>query len=143
MFLRLVSVCFLAAGLCLGQSSNQLPAALQNVGIDQKLGSHIPLGLEVHDAAGRVVRIGDYFGAKPVILAPVYYECPMLCTQVLTGLVKGLRPVSFNAGKEFEVVAVSFNPNEQPQLAAAKKNTYLDRYHRQGTAGGWHFLPGS
>jgi protein SCO1/2 len=143
MYLRLVNVCFLAAGLCLGQSSNQLPAALQNVGIDQKLGSHIPLGLEFRDETGRVVRIGEYFGAKPVILAPVYYECPMLCTQVLTGLVKGLRPVSFNAGREFDVVAVSFNPDEQPQLAAAKKKTYVDRYHRQNTANGWHFLTGS
>jgi protein SCO1/2 len=143
MRLRLASIGILTALACFGQSQNKLPAAVRNVGIDQKLGDRIPLGLEFRDETGRTVQIGDYFGAKPVILAPVYYECPMLCTQVLTGLVRGLRAVSFNAGKEFEVVAVSFNPNEQPQLAAGKKNTYLDRYHRQGTAGGWHFLTGS
>jgi protein SCO1/2 len=87
--------------------------------------------------------IGDYFGKRPVVLALVYYECPMLCTQVLNGLVSALGVLNFEAGREFDVVAVSFNPKEGPGLASQKKANYVERYGRPGAAGGWHFLTGS
>jgi protein SCO1/2 len=141
--LRLLASLYLLAITCAAQPQSKLPAALRNIGIDQKLGDRIPLDLQFRDESGQTVQIGRYFGNKPVILAPVYYECPMLCTQVLNGLVRGLRAVSFDTGKQFEVLAVSFNPNEQPALAAEKKKVYLERYHRQGVSNGWHFLTGS
>ncbi len=89
------------------------------------------------------MKLGDYFGKRPVILALVYYECPMLCTQVLNGLVSSLGILSFDAGREFDVVAVSFNPKEGPGLASQKKAAYLERYNRPQTANGWHFLTGT
>ncbi len=94
------------------------------------------------DEAGRDVRLGEYFGKRPVILALVYYECPMLCTQVLNGLVTALGVMNFEPGREFDVVAVSFNPREGPGLATQKKASYMERYKRPHTAGGWHFLTG-
>lgn len=122
------------------------PAAssiLRQVGIDQRLGESIPLDLRFRDESGRDVRIGDYFGAgKPVILSLVYYECPMLCTQVLNGLASALDIVTLDAGKDFTVLTVSFDPRETPDLAAAKKKSYLERYHRPGAEAGWHFLTG-
>ncbi|SPE25659.1 Electron transport protein SCO1/SenC [Candidatus Sulfopaludibacter sp. SbA3] len=120
-----------------------LPGALQGVGIDQKLDQQIPLQLTFKDEAGRAVPLGSFFQTgKPVILAPVYYRCPMLCTQILTGLESALKAVSFNPGQDFEVVAVSFDPKDTPELAAAKKQTYLKRYGRPNSANGWHFLTG-
>ena len=120
----------------------QKPQLLRDVGIDQKLGGAVPLDLQFRDESGREVHLRDYFGRKPVILALVYYECPMLCNQVLNGLVGSLQALSFNVGKEFEVVTVSFDARELPPLAAAKKKTYIDRDRRQGAAEGWHFLTG-
>jgi protein SCO1/2 len=119
-----------------------LPAALKGVGIDQKLDQQLPLDTPFRDETGRQVNLREYFGARPVILAPVYYECPMLCTEVLNGLVRALKVLSFAPGKEFEVVAFSFNPNEQPDLAEVKKTGYVGRYGRPDTASGWHFLTG-
>ena len=94
------------------------------------------------DETGRDVKLGDYFGKRPVLLALVYYECPMLCTQVLNGVTGALKVLNFDVGKEFDVVAVSINPREGPGLAAAKKQAYLERYGRPETADGWHFLTG-
>lgn len=120
-----------------------LPSALQGVGIDQKLNAQVPLNLVFKDEAGRPVPLSTFFqGKKPVILALVYYRCPMLCTQILTGLESALKAVSFNPGQDFEVVSVSFDPKDTPEIAAGKKATYVRRYGRPNTANGWHFLTG-
>ena len=119
-----------------------LPKALQKVGIDQKLNEQIPLDAVFKDEQGREVRLAQFFGKKPVVLSLVYYDCPMLCTQVLNGMTSSFRKVAFNIGEQFEVVTVSFDPREQPQLAAAKKQVYLERYNRPGAEAGWHFLTG-
>lgn len=108
--------------------------------IDQKLDSQVPLGLAFRDEMGRTVRLGDYFGQKPVVLALVYYECPMLCTLVLNGMLTSFQQLPFDAGKQFEVVAVSINPKETPALAARKKEGYIAKYGRPGASEGWHFL---
>jgi protein SCO1 len=124
------------------EAADTRPAVLNDVGIDQRLNEQVPLDLVFRDESGAPVRLGSYFGSKPVILSLAYYECPMLCTLVLNGLASALKVLSFDAGKEFEVVTVSFNPDEKPELAAAKKQTYLKAYGRAGAAAGWHFLTG-
>src|SRR5437868_5390006 len=118
----------------------ETPHVLQGVGFDQRLNEQIPLDLTFTDDTGHSVRLGDYFGEKPVILALVYYQCPRLCTLVLNGMVQGMLEMQFNAGKEFEVLTVSFDPREKWELAASKKEAYLQRYGRVGAASGWHFL---
>ena len=126
-----------------GNLKPALPGALQGVGIDQKLDYQIPLDVTLRDEAGRDVQLSSFFHTgKPVILAPVYYRCPMLCTQILTGLESALKAVSFNPGQDFEIVAFSFDPKDTSELAAAKRELYLRRYGRPGTANGWHFLTG-
>jgi protein SCO1/2 len=120
-----------------------LPPVLRQVGFDQRLNAQVPLDLAFNDEAGQPIRLGDYFGSKPVILVLAYYRCPMLCTQVLNGLVRALLDITFDVGKEFNVVTVSFDPRETPALAAAKKKTYLERYGRPGAEAGWHFLTGT
>ena len=125
-----------------GEPSAAKPGLLAKIGIDQRLNEQIPLDLEFVDETGRSVKLGDYFGKRPVLLALVYYECPMLCTQVLNGVTGALKVLSFDVGKEFDVVAVSINPREGPGLAAAKKQAYVERYGRPETAEGWHFLTG-
>ncbi len=122
--------------------SSQMPAALQKVAFEQRLNERLPLDLPFKDENGTAVKLGDYFGRKPVVLAFVYYECPMLCTQVLNGLESALRVLNESVGKEFDVVAVSFDPRETPVLAAGKKKAYLERYKRPGSEHGWHFLTG-
>ena len=122
--------------------SNAVPGALGRVAFEQRLNEPLPLDLPFKDEAGRSVRLGDYFGRKPVVLALVYYECPMLCTQVLNGLESALRVIDESIGREFDVVTVSFDPRETPLLAAGKKRVYLDRYKRPEAARGWHFLTG-
>jgi protein SCO1/2 len=120
-----------------------LPGALEGVGIDQNLNGQLPLNLVFRDEAGRSVPLSTFFqNKKPVILALVYYRCPMLCTQILNGLESSLKAVSFNPGQDFEVLSVSFDPKDTPELAASKKQMYLRRYGRLDTANGWHFLTG-
>ncbi len=123
-------------------STEQIPPALRGVRFDQRLNEQVPLDLEFRDEAGRPVKLADYFGRGPVILVLAYYECPMLCTQVLNGLVRGMMDLPFTAGREFQVLTVSFDPRDTPSRAAAKKKTYLGRYGRPGAAEGWHFLTG-
>jgi protein SCO1/2 len=116
---------------------------LKKVGIDQRLNSQLPLDARFRDEAGRDVRLGDYFReGKPVVVTLVYYECPMLCNQVLNGTVGAFQALQFTPGREFEVVTVSFDPREGPELAAKKKDAYLKRYRREGAGAGWHFLTG-
>lgn len=127
-------------------TSNGLPNALKEVGIEQKLGEQVPLDAEFKNEDGRTVRLGEYFGkGRPVILALVYYECPMLCNEVLNGLTGSLKGISFDAGKEFDVVAISFDAreNDKPELAKNKKESYLKRYGRENAGGGFHFLTGT
>ena len=130
-------------------SQNQttgLPKALEKVGIEQKLNEQLPLDVEFKDENGNKVRLGEYFGKnRPVILAFVYYECPMLCNEVLNGLTGSLKGVSLDAGKDFDVVAISFDAreNDVPDLAKNKKASYVKRYERLGTENGWHFLTGT
>ncbi len=122
--------------------ANVRPSYLTNVGIEQHLDAQIPRELAFVDETGRPVKLGDYFGKKPLILNLVYYSCPMLCGEELAGLASAMRVVKFDLGNEFEVVTVSFNPKETPELAAAKKQEYLKRYGRPNAASGWHFLTG-
>ena len=118
------------------------PGVLQEIGFDQRLGEAVPLELAFRDETGRDVRLADYFGKKPVVLSLVYYKCPMLCTISLNGLAGALEVLSFVPGQEFEVVTVSFDPEETPVLAAAKKQAYMARYKRPEAHAGWHFLTG-
>jgi len=119
----------------------QIPI-LKEVGLDQKLDAQVPLDVKFTDEQGREVTLGSLFGHRPVVLALVYYECPMLCTEVLNGLVSSLQTIAFNAGNEFDIVAVSFDPGETPALAAQKKALYVKRYGRPGAETGMHFLTG-
>ena len=120
------------------------PALLQHVTIEQHLDTQLPLDLKFRDESGKEVTLADYFHkGRPLVLAPVYYECPMLCTQVLNGLVTALRVVALDAGKDFDILAVSFDPKEPAGLARDKKAAYVGRYSRPGTEQGWHFLTGS
>jgi protein SCO1/2 len=125
-----------------GLTADQRPEALQQVRFDQKLDARLPLDATFRDESGREVRLGEYFGSRPVVLAFVYYECPMLCTQILNGLVSGLGVLEQTAGQDFDVVAISFDARETPVMAAAKKAVYLDTYKRPGAEQGWHFLTG-
>ena len=122
---------------------NKTPSILEQVGIDQHLNSQVPLDLVFNDENGEPVKLGQYFGSKPVILSFVYYQCPMLCSQVLAGLSGALNGiVRFNVGRDFDVVTVSFDPKDTPQMASENKTSYLRRYRRAGAAQGWHFLTG-
>ena len=125
-----------------GTPSDQKPKALEGVTYAQRLGDQVPADLAFVDETGKAVRLGDYFGTRPIVLALAYYECPMLCTQVLSGMTAGLKGLSFDAGQDFDVVVVSIDPGEGPGLAAAKKATYVAHYDREATAGAWHFLTG-
>ncbi len=123
--------------------SKVMPSVLRGVGIDQRLEHQIPLNLMLRDASGQRVRLGAYFGSKPVILSLVYFNCPMLCTLEERGLVQALKLLKFTVGKQFNVVTVSFDPHDMPQIAANKKSLYLRLYGRPPAARGWHFLTGS
>jgi protein SCO1/2 len=125
-----------------GRAENQLPPILREVGIDQRLNEQVPLDLPFRNETGNTVRLGDYFNGKPVILVMAYYRCPQLCTQVINGLLFGLQGVAFDAGDEFQVVVVSFDERETPELAAAKKASYVHAYGRPHGETGWHFLTG-
>ena len=128
-----------------GTSVNGLPKALNEVKIEQKLNEQLPLDLTFRNEQGETVRLGDYFGKKPVVLSLVYYQCPMLCNQVLNGMVTSFKVLNFKPGEEFEVVTVSFDPLETAELARSKKSTYVNYLpvaKRGPAANGWHFLTG-
>jgi len=118
------------------------PAALRNVGIEQKMNALIPVDVPFNDESGRPVTLRHYLG-KPVILALVYYQCPSLCNMVLNGVVRSVRSLQMTAGTDYDVVAVSFDPRETPEMAAAKKAPYVKEYNRAGSENGWHFLTGA
>ncbi len=122
--------------------ANTRPPRLENVGIEQRLDAQLPPDLIFRDETGKAVKLGDYFGRKPLILNLVYYNCTMLCGEALAGLSSAMRLIKFDVGNEFDVVTVSFDPRETPEMAAAKKADYVKRYGRAGAAGGWHFLTG-
>ena len=122
---------------------NRRPSILDGVGLDQRLNSQVPLDLAFLDESGQPVQLKQYFGAKPVILTLVYFQCPMLCSQVQSGLAGALNGiVRFNVGRDFNVVIVSFDPRDTPKDAAENKKTYISRYRRAGAEQGWHFLTG-
>jgi len=134
----------LAAATVLPVAAQQygIPAVLKGVGIDQNLNAQLPLEAQFRDETGATVRLGNYFRGRPVILNLVYYKCPMLCNMILSGMVKTLRRVDLNPGTDFDLVTISFDPKETPQLAAAKRQSYLAQYNRPAAAGAWHFLTG-
>lgn len=126
-----------------GTPALAVPEPLKEVGFDQRLGEVIPLDAAFLDDHGQPVKLGDYLGTRPVVLVPVYYQCPMLCQLVLNGVASSLKAVTFDAGQEFSVVAVSIDPDETPEIAAAAKEKAVSRYGRPQTADGWHFLTGT
>lgn len=141
--LAVVLVALACAAPALAQRQEPLPSELEGVGIDERLGAAIPLDLQFTDESGKRVRLGDYFGRRPVVLTLNYYECPMLCTLQLNGLIDGLGQLDWTPGNEFEIVTVSINPLETPTLARLKKQSYLAELGKPGAASGWHFLVGS
>jgi protein SCO1/2 len=125
-----------------GMVSSVLPAPLRAIGFDQNIDQRVPLDTVFRDESGATVRLGDYFGRRPVVLVFAYFDCPMLCTQVINGLASALGVLSLVPGKDFEIVTVSFNPADTPASATAKKAIYLERYKQPGAAASWHFLTG-
>ena len=145
-----IAIMFIAAtafgqgmgGGVMSPPSNVRPPGLKDVGIEQRLNEQVPPDLVFRDETGKSVKLGDYFGSKPLILNLVYYKCPMLCSEVLSGLTTAMRGMKFSVGKDFDVLTISFDPRETPQDATASKAQYLKRYGRAGAAAGWHFLTG-
>ena len=137
-------VAVLVPSLALAQAGNDPPLNIFDlVGIDQHLDEQVPPDLAFHDETGATVHLGDYFNSqRPVILVLAYYRCPMLCTEVLNGLVDSLQKINLDMGRQYRVVTVSFDPKDSPELAAQKKATYAKSYDRAGTENGWHFLTG-
>jgi len=127
----------------MGPVNDKPPAILSKVGIAQRLNEQLPLDLTFTDDAGKQVQLGSYFGKRPAILALVYYQCPMLCSEELNGLTGALQMVNFVPGRDFDVIVVSIDPSEGTDLAAAKKRIYLKRYGHPDTAAGWHFMTGT
>jgi protein SCO1/2 len=125
-----------------GMPASQMPGILSKVSFEQHLNERLPLDVALKDDDGREVKLAQFFGVKPVVLAFAYYDCPMLCTQILNGLTSSLTVLTETVGREFDVVVISFDPRETPTLAAGKKKSYLDRYNRPGAENGWHFLTG-
>ncbi len=144
-FAAIAIVCFAVIGFSGNiDADDSLPPMLREIGIDQRLNQQIPPELEFRDESGRNVTLKEYFnGNKPVVLTLVYYECPMLCTEVLNGLLKTLNVMNLGVGSDFDVLTVSFDPGETPQLAAGKKAAYVKAYKRKGAEQGWHFLTGN
>jgi protein SCO1/2 len=125
-----------------GMAASAVPAPLREIGFDQNLNQRVPLDATFKDEAGRVVKLGDYFGTRPVVMVFAYYDCPMLCTMVINGLASALDVLSLVPGKDFEIVTVSFDPRDTPATAAAKKAGYIARYKQPGASSAWHFLTG-
>lgn len=126
-----------------GMPAGISPNELKKVSFEQNLGVQVPLDLPFRDETGRAVQLSQYFTGRPVVLALVYYECPMLCVQALNGLVKSLKVLALEPGRDYSIVTVSFNPEETPAQAAAKKDEYVARLKRPGAAEAWHFLTGT
>jgi protein SCO1/2 len=124
-------------------NQNAVPSYLKDVGIDQKLGAQLPLDAVFTDETGKEVKLSDYFGKRPVVLALVYYQCPMLCTLVLNDLGKALNAMKPSAGEDFDIVTISFDPTETAAIAATKKKNYVSGYRRAHAQEGWHFLTGT
>lgn len=133
----------LGSGGLQAATSPYVPPSLNGIGIDQKLNAQIPLDTVFRDESGASVPLRTFFANKPVVLAPVYYRCPMLCSQILSGVVAGLRPLSLKPGRDFEVVAISFDPADTPAEAALKRNYYSHSYSSRAGTHGWHFLVGN
>src|SRR5437764_2806752 len=123
-------------------AGDQLPQVLQKVGVSQHLNQQLPLDAAFVDESGKPVKLGDYFGKKPAILALVYYTCPLLCSEEMDGLTSSLEMVKLTPGKDFDVVIVSIDPSDSPEQAAKSKALYVKRYGRPETAAGWHFMMG-
>ncbi len=121
---------------------NVMPGPLKAVHYDQRLGEQVPLELPFRDDAGRPVKLGDYLGSRPAVLILAYYRCPMLCDMVMQAAESGLKPLSLDPGKDFDVIVASIDPTDTPERAAMKKRDIVQRYGRPGTEGGWHFLTG-
>lgn len=133
----------LAAPPSAAQSGDEaIKRALEGIGIDQRLDGQVPLELRFTDSDGREVRLGELLRGRPALLSLVYYECPMLCTMILNGLARSLKPVRLSVGRDFDVIVVSINPRETPELADQKKRIYVKQYGREGAAAGFHFLTG-
>jgi protein SCO1 len=129
-------------GGIMAPSANVKPPGLKNVGIEQRLDAQVPGDLVFRDETGKAVKLGDYFGKRPIVLSLVYFRCPMLCSEVLAGVEASLKAISFNPGKDFDVLTVSFDPKDTPESATEKKAEMLKRYRREGASGAWHFLTG-
>jgi protein SCO1/2 len=125
-----------------GTAASQQVPILKEIGIDQKLDAPMPLDAEFSDEQGAPVKLGQFFGERPVVMALVYYQCPMLCTQVLNGLAGSLQGVTFTVGKEYEVVVVSFDPGETPAMAVERKTNFVSRFLRDADPAHIHFLTG-
>jgi protein SCO1/2 len=123
-------------------TSDMTPGLFRKVKFDQNLDAQLPLDVPLRDERGKTVKLGDFFGGRPVIVNLVYYQCPMLCNEVLNSLLRSMNALTFDVGDQFEVVTVSIDPSETPELAARKKAAYLARYGRKGAGRGWHFLTG-
>lgn len=144
--LGLAVCCVLTAGIGVAwahHNARHEPALLRDVGLDQHLGEPIALDTVFRDEAGKAVRLGDYFGAKPVVLVLSYFQCPRLCPLVLDGLTKSLKTLTFSIGGQFQVITVSIDVRDTPAVARVKKTRYVQRYGRPGAADGWHFLTGA
>jgi protein SCO1 len=133
----------LASGGLRAAGGPNLPPDLSGIGIEQRLNAQIPLDMTFRDESGASVQLRSFFGSKPVVLAPVYYRCPMLCSQILSGVVAGLRPLSLKPGRDFDVVAISFDPADTPAEAMLKRTQYSHSYSSRAGVNGWHFLVGS
>jgi protein SCO1/2 len=148
-----LSASLLAAGALLASGAagaestvvpgNTMPGPLKAVHYDQRLGEQVPLDLPFRDEAGRAVKLGDYFGKRPAVLVLAYYRCPMLCDMVMQAVESGLKPVSLDPGKDFDVIVASIDPEDTPERAMMKRRDILERYARPGTEPGWHFLTGA
>ena len=138
-----VVLAFRPALIAQGLPAAEVPAQLRDVGFDQNLNQMLPLDVAFTDEHGRTVKIGDYFGQRPVVLSFVYYGCPMLCLQSLSSLAATLGVLSEDAGEDFEVVSVSIDPRETPALALEKKTHYVERSGKPSIARGWHYLTGT
>lgn len=140
-----LAFCLLSSTFCLSinaQPASMRPPVLRDVGIDQLLNNQVPLDLEFRNEQGRTVKLAEYFTGKPVVLSLVYFDCPQLCTQVLTAMLGTYKTLPMQPGKEFVSLSVSFDPRETPELARAKKAEYLKRLNKPGVEQGWHFLTG-